>query len=191
MSKIRIFEHISIDGVIAPGAPDDDSEYTHGGWTAPFRSPGGAEAIAEAQGDNFDLLLGRRTYDLWAGYWPTVTSGPFAARLNAATKYVATHRPGTMTWGPVQELGGDIPARIRQLKLTNSPDLIVWGSSSLTTLLLEQGLVDEVVLLVYPILLGRGKPFYSNSAGACRLALASTKTTSSGVLINTYRKAGE
>jgi dihydrofolate reductase len=93
MRKIRIFEHMSLDGVISPGGPNEDSEYAHGGWTAPYRSAAGAEAVAEAQGKGFDLLLGRRTYDLWAGFWPKVKGGPFADSLNAATKYVATHRP--------------------------------------------------------------------------------------------------
>jgi len=93
MRKIRIAEHISLDGVIQPGGPDEDSEYAHGGWTAPYRTAEGAAATAEAYGKGFDLLLGRRTYDLWASFWPKVKGGPFADSLNAATKYVATHRP--------------------------------------------------------------------------------------------------
>lgn len=103
MRKIRIFEHISLDGVIAPDGRGD--EYANGGWTAPYRSPDGAASVAEAQGKDFDLLLGRRTYDLWAGYWPAVNGGPFADVLNAATKYVATHRPQSLEWGPVGDLG--------------------------------------------------------------------------------------
>jgi dihydrofolate reductase len=109
----------------------------------------GAATLAEAQGQGFDLLLGRRTYDLWAGYWPTVKGGPFADSLNAATKYVATHRPDSLGWGPFKDLGADILEGIRGLKSKDGPDLIVWGSSTLTTVLLEKGLVDEVVLLIY------------------------------------------
>ena len=93
MRKIRIMAHISLDGVISPSGRGEDSDYAHGGWTAPYRTAAGAEAVAEAQGSSFDLLLGRRTYDIWAGFWPKVTTGPFAQGLNAATKYVATHRP--------------------------------------------------------------------------------------------------
>jgi dihydrofolate reductase len=160
MRKIRIMEHISLDGVIAPSGRGEDSDYANGGWSAPYRTADGAAALAEAQGSGFDLLLGRRTYDLWADFWPKITSGPFAKGLNAATKYVAT------------------------------PDLIVWGSSTLTSVLLEQGLVDEVLLLVYPVFLGRGKRLLSDSAEPRELALVSTKATSSGVLMNSYRPVG-
>ena len=190
MRKIRIFEHISLDGVIQPGGPNENSEYAHGGWTAPYRSAAGAEAVAEAQGKGFDLLLGRRTYDLWAGFWPTVKGGPFAASLNAATKYVATHRPESLGWGPVGDLGADVMEGIRRVKSKGGPDLIVWGSATLTSALLEQGLVDEVVLAVYPLLLGRGKRCFSDSADARELALVTTKATPSGVLLNTYRHVG-
>jgi dihydrofolate reductase len=191
MRKIRIFEHISLDGVISPGGPGEyRDEYAHGGWTAPYRSPAGAEAVAEAQGSGFDLLLGRRTYDLWAGYWPTVKSGPFAPGINAATKYVATHRPESLGWGPVGELGADVMKGIRDVKSKEGPDLVVWGSSTLTSALLDQGLVDEVVLIVYPVLLGRGKRLFSDSVDPRELALVSTKATSTGQIMNTYRHVG-
>ena len=110
--------------------------------------------------------------------------------LNAATKYVATHRPDSLGWGPVEDLGADIMEGVRGVKSKDGPDLIVWGSSTLTSVLLEQGLVDEVVLLVYPVLLGRGKRFFSDSADPRELALVSTKATSTGVLMNTYRHVG-
>ena len=191
MRKIRIFEHTSLDGVISPGGPNVNSDYANGGWTAPYRTPAGAEAVAEAQGKSFDLLLGRRTYDLWASFWPTVKGGPFADGLNAATKYVATHRPDSLGWGPVGELGADVMEGIRRVKSEDGPDLIVWGSSMLTSVLLEQGLVDELVLLVYPVLLGPGKRFFSDSVDIRReLALDSTKATSTGMLINAYRHVG-
>src|SRR5437899_8445915 len=110
MRKIRIIEHISLDGVIqSPGGRNEDSDdYAHGGWTAPYRSAAGEEAVAEAQGSSFDLLLGRRSYDIFAGYWPKAGSGPISNGLNAATKYVATHRPDSLGWGPVGDLGADI-----------------------------------------------------------------------------------
>jgi dihydrofolate reductase len=191
MRKIRIFEHISLDGVIQPGDPGEYAgNYANGGWTEPYRSPAGMEALLEAQGEGFDLLLGRRTYDLWASFWPTVKGGPFAANLNAATKYVATHRPDSLEWGPVGDLGADVMEGIRRAKSQDGPDLVVWGSATLTSVLLAQGLVDEVVLVVYPILLGRGKRCFSNSADPREFALVSSKATPTGALINSYRYVG-
>jgi dihydrofolate reductase len=187
MRKIKIMEHTSLDGVIQPLG---DGDFANGGWSAPYRTPAGAADLAEAQGTSFDLLLGRLTYDLWAGFWPKVKGGPFADGLNAATKYVATHRPESLGWGPVGDLGTDVMAGIRRVKSTDGPDLIVWGSSTLTVVLLEQGLVDEVVLVVYPVLLGRGKRCFSESADPRELALVSTMSTPTGVLLNTYRHIG-
>jgi dihydrofolate reductase len=185
MRKIRIFEHISLDGVI-----EHDDGYVYGAWTVPYRSPAGLATLIEAHGTGFDLLLGRRTYDIWAGFWPKAGNSPMADALNAATKYVATHRPDSLAWGPVGDLGGDIIEGIRGLKSTDGPDLILWGSSTLTSVLLGEELVDEVVLSVYPVLLGRGKRFFSDSAVARELALVNTKATPTGVLINTYRHVG-
>lgn len=191
MRKIRIFEHVSLDGVISPGERGEyGDDFAHGGWTAPYRSPGGAALVLEAQGPRFDLLLGRRTYDLWAGYWPKAGRSPMADPLNAATKYVATHRPETLTWGPVGNLGADAMAGIRAVKDQEGPDLIVWGSATLASALLGQGLVDELVLIVYPVLLGRGLRFFPDSAAPRELALVSSKATPTGLLFNTYRCVG-
>jgi dihydrofolate reductase len=187
MRKIRMMEHISLDGVIAPPGNDD---YANGGWTAAYRSPQGAAAVAEAQGANFDLLLGRKTYDLWSGHWPKMSGGPFADKINAATKYVATHRPESLAWGPAKDLGTDILAGVRGIKSMDGPDLVLWGSSTLTSVLLEQGLVDEVVLITYPVLLGKGKRFFSDSVDACELAFVSTMNTPTGLLMNRYRYVG-
>ena len=185
MRKIRIFEHISLDGVIEHG-----QGYAHGEWTVPYRSPAGLAAVIEAYGTGFDLLLGRRTYDVWAGFWPKAGNSPMANALNAATKYVATHRPNSLEWGPVRDLGKDVTGGIRGLRSTDGPDLILSGSSTLTSVLLGEGLVDEVVLIVYPVLLGRGKRFFSDSADPRELALVDTTATPTGVLLNTYRLAG-
>src|SRR5205823_7495814 len=103
MRKIRIIEHISLDGVIEHG-----EDYEYGGWTVPYRSPAGLEAVIEAHGTGFDLLLGRRTYEILAGFWPKAGNHPMADSLNAATKYVATHRPDNLEWGPIGNLGADI-----------------------------------------------------------------------------------
>src|SRR4051812_34130514 len=185
MRKIKIFEHTSLDGIIEQG-----EGYAHGAWTTPYRSPAGLQAVMEAHGTSIDLLLGRRTYDLWSGYWPKAGNTPMANILNAATKYIATHRPESLAWGPVKDLGADIVESVRGLKSKGGPDLIVWGSSTLTSVLLGQGLVDEIVLLVYPVLLGRGKRLFSDKVDARELAYVSTKATPTGVLLNTYRYIG-
>jgi dihydrofolate reductase len=191
MRKIKIIEHISLDGVIqAPGAPDEDGDYEYGGWAFPHFDPVVGEAIESAHGKAFDLLLGRRTYDIFASYWPKVENDPMADSLNAATKYVATHRPDSLGWGPVEDLGPDIMERFRRIKAKDGPDLIVWGSSTLTPVLLDQEMADEVLLLVFPVLLGKGKRFFSDVAAARELALVSTKAASSGVIITTYRPSG-
>ncbi len=191
MRKIRIIEQISLDGVIqAPGGRNEDGDYAPGGWAMLYSDPAILEAIVAAQGRSFDLLLGRRTYDIWAPYWPKAGKGQLADGLNAATKYVATHRPDSLKWGPVKDLGADIIEGVRGIKSKDGPDLIVWGSSTLTSVLLEKGLVDEVLLLVCPVLLGRGKRFFSDKADPRELALVSTKAASTGVLMNTYRPVG-
>ena len=191
MRKIRIIEQISLDGVIqSPGGRNEDGDYAHGGWAMLFFDPAIMETIVAAQGRTFDLLLGRRTYDIWAGYWPKAGKSPIADGLNAATKYVATHRPDSLGWGPVKDLGADIVKGVRGVKSKDGPDLILWGSSTLTSVLLEQGLVDEVLLLVCPVLLGRGKRLLSDTVDARELAFVSTKATPTGVLINTYRFVG-
>jgi dihydrofolate reductase len=190
--KIRIIEHISLDGVIqAPGGPNEDGDYPYGGWAVPHSDETVGEAIVAGHGDAFDLLLGRRTYDIWSAYWPKAESSPMADSINAATKYVATHRPQTLEWGPVEDLGADAVDGVRRIKAKDGPDLIVWGSSTLTPLLLEHELADEVLLLVYPILLGKGKRFFSDAAPARELALVGTKAASSGVVISTYRPSGD
>lgn len=146
--------------------------------------------MAEAHGSSFDLLLGRRTYDLWSGHWPKAPRGPISDPLNAATKYVATHRPDGLDWGPARDLGADVADGVRRLKSGDGPDLIVWGSTSLSSVLFEQGLVDEVVLLVYPVLLGRGKRFFPDRVDPLRLELVGTQATPTGVLMNRYRCSG-
>ena len=192
MRKIRILEHISLDGVIqAPGGPEEDPNgFAYGGWAGPHADPDGGEAIVAAHSEAFDLLLGRRTYDIWSGFWPTAPKSPMADSFNAATKYVATHKPKSLAWGPAEDLGADIVEGIRRIKANDGPQLIVWGSSTLTPVLLEHGLADEVLLIVCPVLLGTGKRFFSPGTPPRELALVSTKAVSSGVIISTYKPNG-
>lgn len=192
MRTLRIIEHVSLDGVIqAPGGPEEDREngFDWGGWAFPHASAEGGAAIVKAHGTGFDLLLGRKTYDIFAGYWPK-QAGPMADSLNGARKFVATHRPDSLGWGPVESLGADIAAGIRKAKKAVGPDLIVWGSSSLTPLLIAEQLADEVVLLVFPVLIGRGKRIYSDRVAPSGLKLVSSKAAPSGVMISTYTPAG-
>ena len=188
MRKLRIFEHISLDGVIQHTADDGSFPYT--GWTTPYRTPAGAEELAVAQGDRFDLVIGRRTYDLWSAFWPKAPSSPMSDGLNAATKFVATHRPESLEWGPCEALGPDIVEGIRRIKSQEGPDLILWGSSTLTSTLLEHGLADEVLLVVYPVVLGTGKRFFAEGTPARSFELVSTKAMPSGIILSRYKVAG-
>lgn len=185
MRKIRIFEHISLDGVI-----EQEDGYAYGAWTTPYRSPAGLQMLMEIQGASFDLLLGRRTYDMWSGYWPKAGPTPMAKLLNGATKYVATHRPESLAWGPAKSLGSDVVAGLRALKASDGPDIIAWGSSTLTPVLLGEGLVDDLALMVYPVILGRGKRLFGETVDARELAFVSSRTTPTGVQLNTYRYVG-
>ena len=190
MRKLKIFEHISLDGVIQVRGSGEDGDYPYGDWTAPYRTPAGRDAVLAAHGESFDLLLGRRTYDLWSAFWPKAPSSPMSDRLNAATKYVATHRPESLEWGPFEGLGPDIVEGIRRIKSHNGPDVILWGSSTLTSTLLEHGLADEVLLFVYPVLLGKGKRVFAEGTPPRAFELASTNALSSGIVINAYKVAG-
>ncbi|WP_260735838.1 dihydrofolate reductase family protein [Tunturiibacter lichenicola] len=187
MRKLRIMEHISLDGVIQSSGEDN---FPYSDWTVSYRTPAGRDALAAAHGGSFDLLLGRRTYDIWSGFWPKAPSSPMSDGLNAAKKYVATHRPESLAWGPFEGLGTDIVEGIRQVKSQDGPDLILWGSSTLTSLLLEHGLADEVLLVVYPVLLGTGKRLFAEGTPPCTFELVSTNALPSGVIFSMYKVAG-
>jgi dihydrofolate reductase len=186
--KLKIMEHISLDGVIQHSA--DHGDFPYSDWTMPYRTPAGRDAILAAQGGSFDLLLGRRTYDIWSGSWPKAPSSPMADRINAATKYIATHRPESLEWGPFEGLGPDIVKDIRRIKSQDGADLILWGSSTLISTLLEHELADEVLLAVYPVLLGAGKRLFAEGTPPRSFDLVSTKAMPSGVILTTYKVAG-
>ena len=188
MRKLKIFEHISLDGVIQHSA--DENAFPYSDWTLPYRTPAGRDAVLALYSDKFDLLLGRRNYDLWSGFWPKAPSSPMADRINAAKKYVATHRPESLEWGPFERVGPDLVQDTRRIKSHDGPHLILCGSSTLTSTLLEHGLADEVVLFVYPVLLGTGKRFFADGTPARAFELASTSRLPSGIIINAYEAAG-
>jgi len=188
MRKLKIMEHISLDGVIQHSA--DDSHFPYSEWTTPYRTPAGRDEITAAHGGSFDLLLGRRTYDIWSGFWPKAPSSPLADGINTATKYIATHRPESLEWGPFEAVGPDIAEGIRRIKSQDGPNLVLWGSSTLTSPLLEHGLADEVLLIVYPVLLGTGKRFFAEKTPPRSFELVSTNALPSGIIFSHYKLAG-
>lgn len=195
MRKIIAITHVTVDGVMqAPGGPDEDRSngFTHGGWSMPFADEASGKVIGRIMAGEFDLLLGRRTYDIFAGYWPhQPADNPIAKAFNKATKYVVTHRPGQLSWEHSQGISGDVIEEIRRLKAGDGPELHVWGSSVLLQALTAAELVDEYRLWVYPVVLGEGKRLFEKDVPPKGLSLVETASTPKGVIFNTYRPAGE
>jgi dihydrofolate reductase len=188
MRRLRIFEHISLDGVIQASA--DENNFPYSDWSGPYRTPAGRDMLLARYGEKFDLLLGRRTYDGFSSFWPKAPSSPMSDRLNAAKKYVVTHRPESLEWGPFEGIGSDIVESIRRIKSQDGSDLLLVGSSTLTSAVLEHGLADEVVLLVDPVLLGTGKRIFADGTPARAFELASTTSTPTGIVVNSYKPVG-
>jgi len=185
MRKLKIIEHISLDGVIQTSGPDDDFPY--GDWTAQYRSPAGLQIVNELYGKTCDVLCGRRTYDLLASVWPKIPKSEMGERLTAATKYVVTHRPESLQWGPAEAIGTDLVENVRRIKARSGPDLIVMGSATLISVLLDNGLADEVILLVNPIALGKGKRFFEGGSLPRGFALGGSRALPSGIVVNIYK----
>jgi len=198
MRKLIVAAMVSLDGVMqAPGGPEEDTsdDFAYGGWVWPYYDDGGEDAMGGAFKHPFELLLGRRTYDIFAAYWPHVPEGAphqdIADLFNGTTKHVATHHPETLAWHNSRALGPDIAAAVRDLKRGDGPDLLTQGSSELAHQLLATDLVDELRLLVYPVLLGRGKRLFDDHTQASAFVLKESKTSSTGVLITRYARDGE
>ena len=189
MRKLKIIEHISLDGVIQAGG-DADGGFSYGDWSAPYRSPAGLAMVLGEWGESFDLLLGRRTYDMWSKFWPQAPSSPMGDRLRAATKYVVTHRPESLEWGPFEGIGPDIVKGVRSIKSKRGPDIVLSGSSTLTSVVIEHGLVDEMLLLVNPVLLGKGKRIFADGTPPRSFALMNSRASSTGILANSYMYSG-
>ena len=197
MRKLIVPAFISLDGVMqAPGGPREDTSggFVHGGWVWPYADE--TDAVMGGVFERpFELLLGRRTYDIFAAYWPHVSKDAphrgIADAFNGTTKHVATHDPGTLAWQNSRGLGADVAAGVRGLKRSDGPDLVTQGSSELVHQLLATDLVDELLLLVYPILLGRGKRLFDDHSQACAFRLEASKATPSGVLVTRYAREGE
>lgn len=188
MRKLKLIEHISLDGFIQT---TDEDGFPYGDWSAPYRSPEGLAVVLEIYGEKFDLLLGRKTYDIFSNFWPKAPKSPMSDRLNAATKFVITHNPQSVEWGPVKALNSNLVEDVRALKESSGRDLIMAGSSTLASILLENGLADEVILLVNPVLIGKGKRFFTEGTEPRALSLESSKAMPSGILVNKYKYDGK
>ena len=186
MRKLKLVEHISLDGVIQH-TPEDGFNY--GDWTAAYRSPAGAAMVLEEYGENFDLLLGRKTYDAFSNYWPKAPKMPMSDRLNAAKKFVVTHRPESLEWGPYEAVT-DLVEGVARLKSSGDRDLILAGSSTLTSILLAEGLADEILLLVSPVLIGKGKRFFAEGTTPRSFQFLSSRVSPTGILLNKYKFVG-
>ena len=195
--RIVITEFISLDGVVqAPGGPDEDTDggFAHGGWSHPFFDDVVGGGFDEALNAADALLFGRRTWQTMAAAWPERAGDPFADRMNAIRKYVVSETLGDdeLTWNNTTRIpGGEAVARIRELHKAEGGDLVVMGSPTLVRTLLHEGLVDELRLMIEPVILGGGKTIFADDGALRTLELVSTTTSSTGVHVCTYRPVAE
>lgn len=195
MRKLVVSSFVTLDGVIqAPGGPDEDRSggFAHGGWTVPYWD----DVIEGHVGAGMDVdtayLFGRGTYEIMAAHWPHAgDDDPFAARINAAPKYVVSTTLTEPSWEHTEVIGGDVPAAIAELKAGDGPRLEVLGSAGLIQTLLAHDLVDEFALITYPVVVGSGKRLFGDGTVPGALELVDATISPSGVIIATYRRAGE
>jgi dihydrofolate reductase len=191
--KLIAITQMSLDGVMqAPGGPEEDPQggFTHGGWAMIFDDDLVPKYLEKIMAGKFDLLLGRRTYDIWVGYWPRHTDNFIGKAFDKAVKYVVTRGKQPLPWKESVRIGGKAVEGIRKLKRTTGPDLHVWGSSELLQTLIQAKLVDEHQIWIFPAVLGYGKRLFEPGTRPHRLKLVETKAGSGGVIINTYRQDG-
>src|SRR5215510_9739768 len=198
MRKLIVAEQISLDGVIqSPGGPKEDpsGDFRLGGWVVPFADEVIGRGLQDLLSQPFELLLGRRTYDIFAAYWPNVradsASHAIADLFNSVPKHVATHRSNALDWQHSHALEGDLADAIRVLKHQDGVNLLTHGSGDMVRQLLAAGLVDELRLLIYPVVLGRGKRLFGDNARVSAFTLAHSTSTPDGVLITRYVRGGE
>jgi dihydrofolate reductase len=198
MRKLIVAEFISLDGVIqGPGGPEEDPSggFRFGGWQVPYSDEAIGQAVMELFSQPFELLLGRRTYDIWAAYWPRIGADspnhPIAGQFNRVRKHVATHRPDTLDWQNSHALGSDITDAVRALQREDGGYLLTHGSGDMVRQLLAAGLVDELRLMIYPVVLGHGKRLFGDNAQPSAFNLAHSTVTPGGVLITRYVRSGE
>jgi len=192
MRKIISITQVTVDGVMqGPGGPEEDPRngFTDGGWAMPFVDDATRTVIDETMAGEFDLLLGRWTYQLWSAYWPNQDNA-IGKAFNKATKYVVTRTLERLDWKAAQRISGDVVAELRRLKASDGPPLHLWGSSVLMQTLIAADVIDEYRLWVFPVVLGKGKRLFENGVPPRGLTLVASKSTPSGVLVATYRPAG-
>ena len=191
MRKITIATFVSLDGVMqAPGGPQEDPTggFTFGGWLAPHFDEVMGKVVGEAFSKPFDLLLGRKTYDIFAAHWPHAPKDdPIGSLFDRITKYVATRNPDfQLTWQNSQSLGPDAVAAVKKLKSEDGPDLLIQGSSDFVQSLLKEGLIDEFTVMITPAILGKGKRLFGEGIAPQGMRLLSTQPSTSGVVIAKY-----
>ena len=196
MRKIVVLSFISLDGVMqAPGGSEEDRAegFEYGGWTFPYFDEFSGNIMGEQIKPPFDLLLGRKTYDIFAGYWPNQdASNPVTVPFNTATKYVVSHNPDLeMTWEKSVLIDGDVVAKLKELKQAEGPMLQVHGSGNLTHTLLQNDLVDELWLKTFPVILGKGKRLFDDAAIPHAWELTYSDISPSGVIFANYKRAGD
>jgi dihydrofolate reductase len=192
MRKLIVFEHISLDGVIqAPGGPEEDTSggFAYGGWAGPYSDEIGGTALRKQMNMPFDLLVGRKTFDIWEAYWPK--HADIWPGVNTATKYVASNTMTSSEWQPSVFLNGDIAEKVAEIKQGQGPDLNVWGSGNLLQTLIKHDLVDAFWLMIYPITLGGGKRLFADGTIPAAFKVTESIVTPTGVIFVNYERAGE
>lgn len=192
MRKIMVLTFITLDGVMqAPGGPgeDDSGNFKYGGWTVPYFDDSLSEIMTEQMSRPFDLLLGRKTFEIFAAYWPHHEDE--GAGINKATKYVASNTLTTHQWSKSVFLSGDVVQEIKRLKEQDAPELQVHGSSNLIQTLLEHDLIDEFWLKIFPVTLGMGKRLFDKGTIPASYELIESQPLPSGVMIANYKRAGQ
>jgi dihydrofolate reductase len=191
MRKLMVLEHISMDGVIqSPGGPEEDTSggFAYGGWIAPYADEVIGTALRKQMNMPLDLLLGRKTFDIWASFWPQhADEWP---GVNTATKYVASNTMTSHEWQPSVFLGGDIPKKVADIKQEQGPEIHVWGSGNLLQTLLKHDLVDAFWLMIYPITLGGGKRLFADGTIPAAFKVTESTVGSTGVILVKYERAG-
>ncbi len=192
MRKLVVVTFMTLDGVMqAPGGPEEDPSggFKYGGWSVPYSDDLLGETMGRQMTPAADLLLGRKTYEIFAAYWPQ--HADMWPGINEATKYVASTTLTKADWSHTVILKGDVPGEIKKLKHQEGPDLKVWGSGNFVQTLLKHDLVDELWLKIYPLILGKGKRLFAEGTIPAAYTLQESKTTPSGVIIAYFRRAGE
>ena len=186
---------ITLDGVMqSPGAPEEDisNGFKYGGWTVPYYEESFSEVLSKELSQPFDLLLGRKTYDLFASYWPGQgTSGTVAGPFNKATKYVVSNHQPELTWEKSELIDGDAAQKLKELKQQDGPMLQVHGSGKLVQTLLKNYLVDELWLRIFPITLGQGQKLFEDGTIPISFELTESTISPTGVILANYKRAGE